>query len=498
MTHDVVALLDRRPTMRGLTRALVEARRGLRVRTVAEGAVVELRDGAGFLVAAAQAAQRVATSHEVERLLGHGVGERLPAQPWWVEARGAETGPGGTDTAGVVRRFADSLAAEFGGCVWQPGPRLDRSDPLLAGATDHPAVTRTTAHVAIAVQDRPLVPLSPWLADAVATHGRAGRGFQLVTPAETRLTHGLAALLDNPAARWVVRTSAGEYYDGRVGVPLTWHDEAGFVGPSARGPSAAESTEPVRWPSPAEPAEPVPHPHFHRPTGDGGAQDLVDHLLVDLSVLHDPDDDLRLGAEPELLTRTFAGTAPALWGAAEPVAMVWNRDDITALARRRAPNDSRFLFIGPPGAEHTFSGTLSVSRVEEGVKESVTLAVAYPPGDAPELRAVTGLFGKLAARDVKTVSVQRRRGLGDLTRAPHATGPVIPVGIGMGAEAVRTVGLAHAESAPVEPVRFGPRFAPSLWYPIGDGTVRADRERLHALVRHLRPVEAAAGYVRAN
>ncbi|QBI52232.1 hypothetical protein [Streptomonospora litoralis] len=94
MTHDVVALLDRRPTMRGMTRALVQAGPKLRVRTVADGAAVELRDDSGRLVAAAQAAQRVRVADEVYRLLGADeVGERLPAQPWWVEARGTETGP---------------------------------------------------------------------------------------------------------------------------------------------------------------------------------------------------------------------------------------------------------------------------------------------------------------------------------------------------------------------------------------------------------------------
>ncbi|WP_255430155.1 DUF6177 family protein [Streptomonospora sp. PA3] len=205
MTRDVVALLDRRPTMRGMTRALVQAGRDLRMRTVAEGAVVELRDDSGRLVAAAQAGQRLASAGEVDRLLGDGIGEPLPAQPWWVEARGAETGTGGPDTAGMVRRFAESLAAEFGGCVWEAESRLDRGDPLLTGTTDHPALTRATDRVAIAVQDRPVVPLSTWLADAVAVHGRAGRGFQLVTPAQTRLPHELAALLENPMARWVVR-----------------------------------------------------------------------------------------------------------------------------------------------------------------------------------------------------------------------------------------------------------------------------------------------------
>ncbi|MDT0304208.1 DUF6177 family protein [Streptomonospora wellingtoniae] len=477
MTHDVVALLDRRPTMRGMTRALVQAGRALRVRTVADGAVVELRDDSGRPVAAAQAGQRLATSHEAERLLGSGVGDSLPAQPWWVEARGAETEAGVPDTAGMVRRFADSLAAEFGGRVWQAEPRLDRDEPLLTGTTDHPAVTRATDRVAIAVQDRPVVPLSTWLADAVAAHGRAGRGFQLLTPAQTRLTNELAALLENPMARWVVRAHEGDYYDGHVGLPLTWHEKAGFIVDASK------------------PADLAPHPHY---LGDGAeaGQDAADHpaehLLVDLDVLHAADHDLRLGAEVELLTRTCAGSAPALWGTAEPAPMVWNRDDVTALARRRAPDNSRFVVLGPPDAARPISGTLSVSRVDEGVKESITLAVAHPPGVLPDLDAVTGLVEELAVEgELKAVRVQRRRGLGDLTRAPHDGGPCLPVGLGLGPDTVRTIGLPHARSAPVEPIELGPRFAPALWYPLGDGTVPEDRERLDELMAHLRPGETA-------
>ncbi|GAA0987338.1 hypothetical protein GCM10009551_040330 [Nocardiopsis tropica] len=98
MTHDVVALLERAPTLRGMTRALVQAGPELQVRAVAGGAVVQLRDGSGHMVAAVQAAQRLALSSEADRLLAEGIADDLPAQPWWVEARGTETGPGGEDT----------------------------------------------------------------------------------------------------------------------------------------------------------------------------------------------------------------------------------------------------------------------------------------------------------------------------------------------------------------------------------------------------------------
>lgn len=152
MTHDVVALLENRPTMRGMTRALVHADPGARVRTVAEGAVVEMRDDSGRLLAAAQAGQRLSGLDEVRRLLGGGdavvwrsgagtdpARTPLPERPWWVEARGGELGADGTgtgndadtDTADMARRFAAALVAQFGGYIWEAKPRLRRDDPLL-------------------------------------------------------------------------------------------------------------------------------------------------------------------------------------------------------------------------------------------------------------------------------------------------------------------------------------------------------------------------------
>nr|WP_255430158.1 DUF6177 family protein [Streptomonospora sp. PA3] len=85
------------------------------------------------------------------------------------------------------------------------------------------------------------------------------------------------------------------------------------------------------------------------------------------------------------------------------------------------------------------------------------------------------------------------RGLGDLTCAPHEAGPRLPVGLALGPDAVSTLGLAHARTAPIEPVHLGPRFSPALWYPIGDGTAPEDRSRLHDLLAHLRTDTAAAG-----
>ncbi|WP_116248154.1 DUF6177 family protein [Nocardiopsis sp. FIRDI 009] len=469
MTHDVVALLERAPTLRGMTRALVQAGPKLRMRSVADGAVIQLRDESGRMVAAVQAAQQLALSAEADRLLGAGITDDLPAQPWWVEARGAETGLEGADTVGMVRRFTDALVSQFGGLCWEPEPSLNRDDPLLVGATGHPAVTLATDKVAVAVQDRPVVPLTTWLVDAIAEHAHAGRGFQLVTPSSSRLTHALRSVMGNPMARWVAQASDGRYYDGFSGVPLAWHEEAGFVRDRATAPGT------------------VPHPAFQEVDKEWGTQ-----LLVDLKVLHPADAGLRLGRSVEFLARTLAGALPAVWGTAEPATLAWDTRDLTALARKRAPESSRLVFTGPPnglrsGSVRPFTGTLLVTRVPEGVKESITLAVGHPPGAEPDLSVLSTLVEEFTSRGVlQTISVHRRTGRDDLEFDARWSGPSLPVGLGIGVEGVSSIGSERALNAPVPAVAFGPPLTHSVWYRIGNGTEPDSPERLRALMAHLR------------
>lgn len=59
-------------------------------------------------------------------------------------------------------------------------------------------VVALTEEAAVVVEDRPVVPFSPWLADALAAHARQGRGLQLVTPPGSRLTEAVATLLTAP------------------------------------------------------------------------------------------------------------------------------------------------------------------------------------------------------------------------------------------------------------------------------------------------------------
>ncbi|MFW6640706.1 DUF6177 family protein [Nocardiopsis algeriensis] len=467
MSHDAVALLAGSPDRKALTSSLVAAGPDLRVRFVADGAVVELLDGRGRLVAAMHAAQRLAVSAEADRLLDDGIGDDLPAQPYWVEARGAELAD--ADTAGMVGRFVRSLVDRVGGTLWEPEARLRRGEPFLQGATGHPAVTAITDRAAVVVQDRPLVPMSAWIVDAMAAHGRKGLRLQVVTPSTSRITHALRSVLIGPTARWVVQRPDGGYYDGFSGVPLRWDEREAFT--------------PDKGASPGGPPE-----EFKAPVEEPGTQ-----LHIDLKVEHPADNGLVLGAAAELLGRHLGGAAPALWGTSEPLPQEWNRRVLTRLCRTRAPGQTWFVFTGPPpglrGEDvRPFTGTQRVSRTSGGVREALTFAVGYAPGEEPDLAALSSVVRELASRDIlQNMSVQRLAGRPDLTYEPRWSGFPLPVGMALGAEAVSSVGTDRALSAPVRGVPFGPPLTPAVWYRIGDGTAPDSWDRFRGLMDHLHP-----------
>ena len=471
----MVALLHDPPGLRGLTEALVAAGPELRVRLVAEGAVIHLFDGSGRLVAAVQAAQRLAAAAEADRILGAEIPDDLPAQPWWVEARALDSGPTGTDTVAVVRRFADSLVGRYGGLVVEPEQRMALTDDFLTGSSEHPAVAALTNTAVVVVEDRPVVPLSTWLLDAVSEYGRAGRFLQLVTPPSARITPALLTLLAMPQTRWVVATDDGRYHDGFLGLPLTWHERHAFV--------VDEDTLHERGPRPRTAAD--------QPDSPGC------HLLVDLKVVHPADAGLVLGTSAELLAERLSGAPPALFGPGEPVSLVWDTAVLTGLCRSRIPAPSWLVFTGLPEAVRPdgvrpFSGTLRVKRVAEGVEESVSLTVVHPPGEQPDLSVLPSLVREFAARDVLvSMTVRRMSGRPDPTYGPWWPAPPAPLGLALGTEGVSALGRERALAAPVRGVPLGPPMTPSVWYRIGDGTGPDAWDRFQNLMQYLHPESRA-------
>lgn len=462
----LVALLDDRPALPGLLDALRAT--GLRPQPVADGVLIELRDTDDRTVAAVQAARHVTVLAEAERLLGPLDDEDVPAQPWWVEARASHPAAFAALTA-----FAAALTDRHGGTVRTTAPAGAPAPVIRMPATPHPALTAVTEHALIAADDRPLVPLSAMLGDALASHGRQGSALQVITPPGSAPTPLLAAFLaTSPLFRQVIETGPATHHDASTGEPLTWDGRHGFV----------TDTPALR--------QDGPHPD-HLPAE--GRQATGWRIAVELTALHPATGDLLLGEAAEILAAHLSGGRIALFDTGEPLCLPWDPAALTRLCRERVPAPSLLLFSGAPDAVRDpdtpgFHGLLRVQRVREGVKETVSLTVVHPPGTEPDLDAVPRAVAALASRGLlRTMSVSRRPG----TRPePRWTGFPAPVGLALGPEGLTELRVADPAAGPV-PVRIiGPALTPTAWYRVGDGTDPEDWNRLRLLHRHLDPQRA--------
>ncbi|WP_242903153.1 DUF6177 family protein [Actinomadura terrae] len=330
----------------------------------------------------------------------------------------------------------------------------------------HAALDIVTTRSAVAIQDRPLVPLSSWLTDAIEKCASVDQAFQVLTPHDARITFPLRMMLGTPQARWVVQEPGDGYYDGFTGFPLEW-DGAAFVASekAKEGPSATFLQE-------------VP--------SDG----LGHHLIVSLSVVHDAASGLLLGSVIEDLGRALAGAAPRCWGTAEPALSRWSPPDLTALCRRRSPASTLLVFMGPHGGDvPPFGGTVQVSRVTSGVKEVIAFALACPADREPPLAELEKLADQYARTGIlKTLNAQWTPALPDLTYPSRALGVPTPLAMGVGPEGVAEIGIEHALSAETPGRRIGDAASPGLWFPLdgdGSGDGIGAWARYRALMEHL-------------
>jgi Family of unknown function (DUF6177) len=337
--------------------------------------------------------------------------------------------------------------------------------PGVAGgpAVDvHPAVDVLTGRVAVVLQDRPVVPLTAWLADAVRQCAASGRGLQVVTPPESRLTTPLRFALDGPDTRWVVRDRTGTTcYDGLSGRRLHWDGDAFAptpAGPGGGGPTlAGEFTQ--------------------APDAPPGRQ-----LVLDLRLRHPATATVRLGGALEAVCAALTGEPPRGWGTAEPATEPWDRDELTVFARRRAPEPTLVVAVG--GGGRPAVGTLRVSRAASGVDEALTLVVGGP--GEPPLDALPEVAQTLATTEpLVSLLAQVHPGRTDATWSPRLAGLPVPVGMAVGPDEVARLGPGHALAAPVPlATRLGDPARPAIWLHLGDGTTPAGWERLTAVLQH--------------
>ncbi|WP_262402779.1 DUF6177 family protein [Actinomadura sp. CNU-125] len=306
-------------------------------------------------------------------------------------------------------------------------------------------VDALTDRAMVVLQDRPLVPLTPWLASTIAECTESGRTLQLVTPLETRLSLPLRTAAEGDTVHWIVRNGDG-YYEGLTGRPFKWDGGTFVPVPEARDYAPGFTT---------------------RPTAPIGSQ-----LSLVYRLRHDADADLS-GAVERLL-QLLTGQAPAGFGTHEPLADAWRGDAFTQAVKGRP--DARLL-VGGDGPRAALA-MCDFRVVGAGIAEVTTVTVGYSTEDPPPLQHLPSLVGALAAeRPVASMFVQLTPGRADLTTEPRWTGQTAPVALAV------TGQMSGPSGIPGQQV--GPQRAPLTFFPLGDGRSADGWQRHSMLMQHL-------------
>jgi len=325
----------------------------------------------------------------------------------------------------------------------------------------HPAVDLATDSAAVILQDRPVVPFTAWIRDALQLSGESGRGLQIVTPSRSRITMPLRLMLTGPNSRWVVReANSGEYYDGLGGVRLQW-DGAAFAS--------------------ADPDDQSLVPAF-------GLADPPDssQLTLTFRINNPAMAQMQLGGALERLCQMLSDEPPRGWGTCEPVGRSWRRPDLTELCRSRMPEPTWLFTIA--GSGRPAIASIRVSRSNTGVEEWGTLVVGYGPGDRPPLASLPDVAAAIAGEyALVSMFAQLRAGRADLTSPAHWEGLPAPVGMVVGPEGVNDAGLDRALNPPGGGARrLASPAGPTVWYSLGDGDSSEGWTLFEKIMRHMR------------
>jgi Family of unknown function (DUF6177) len=310
----------------------------------------------------------------------------------------------------------------------------------------HPAVDALTPKAMVVLQERPVVPFTTWLAEGLRLCSETGRGLQVVTPPESRITMPLRLVLTGPNSRWVVRADGG-HYDGLTGVPLLWDGEAFVVDPQARAYAPTYTTPP---------AAPV------------GAQ-----LTLTFRVRHS--EGSAIGGAAEQLCRSLTAETPGGWGTSEPATAVWRLEDLGEMFSSRV-SAAIWLTVVGGGGDRPAVGTMLLSQAGDAAEEAVTLVIGYADPRETPVGSLSTVIGALAAEfPLVSCFVQLSPGLTDLTTGPRWVGPAAPIG------------LAVSGTAPGPPGVPGQRIGDTaMWYPLGDGRQQEGWQRYEQLTGYLR------------
>ncbi len=327
---------------------------------------------------------------------------------------------------------------------------------MVDALSPHPAADGETPAAVIVDKDRTVVGLSRSIIDMAVTAQRSGRVFQLVTPGYSRLTYPLELTMTDGLGQWVVRDADGAgFRDGLTGDTLRY-DGARFVSDPDVGVTPPRTDLP---------------PH-------------VGSVALQIETLHQPSDELVLGASTAAAWRALTGSDPLGWGIAEPVSQPWSRRELTSMARSRAPEPTSMVVVGGE-RDRAALGMLTVERISTGVVER--LRCSGPAAGAVDQQDIEVLVDEVAgsARSMLLAVHQHRV---DGLRDSVPSMPPLPYGLLLGHRVIAGSGLDHALAAPAPRLRLAGRGRrQAVWVSPGRGPFSPalrGAHRRHGSLRH--------------
>ncbi|WP_147680875.1 DUF6177 family protein [Actinomyces ruminicola] len=213
-------------------------------------------------------------------------------------------------------------------------------------------------------------------------------------------------------------------------------------------------------------------------------RDVRPNLIFSISAYHPARRTTRIGSVVELVTEHLLPDAELSWGGYEPAGAFWDRDALTGFCRAHMP--TVHLVLAGHGYNGTLTGTLTVSRTDNGLEEYVelNLAGATPP-TAYRDRAMA-LFRALSTEAKPQFALAMRTyARADTSLPVTMRRPPTPLAVLIGAPGMRQLGVDAAQVASAhggETTGYGRRRG--LLVPL-ESNIDADWQPLLDLVRAL-------------
>ncbi len=276
---------------------------------------------------------------------------------------------------------------------------------VLLGFT-HPLVDHIDGgHACIETRvDR--VVLTEALADALVATVGAGLIPVVITRPHATMSYLARYHLTVTGGRWLVRDGA-HLRDPLTGVVADSVERA-LGGDQVVGPIERDAADPVRF-------------------------------LVAVSTQAPAADDTLLGDAILSLTQRLTGTAPACWGAHEPMTLAWDRAAYTRASQAWMPGPVRWMVADAEGSARF---TTTVRRTKGGVEETTTGILLAPTARGADLTALavdalSGLAADASAPLFATISMQRGRA--DLVFDSRPVSAAVPLAALVGPRATRAL-----------------------------------------------------------